>query len=85
MTVNAVSSKCPFLTRVPSNFLSHAGSSLNMYGQRCPVMARLFHRAATGQGGTTTLGTRTLTLGEFELVEKEELVVDLPQLSMPVC
>ena len=66
MTVNAVSSKCPFLTRVPSTFLGRAGPSLNMYGQRCPVMGRLFHRAATGgaKPAHPVLGTKTLTLGE---------------------
>lgn len=73
MTVNAVSSKCPFLTRVPSSFLNHSGPSLNMYGQRCPVMVRLFHRAATGEGAKAvqpTQGAKTLTLGELELVEE---------------
>ena len=67
MSMNAVSSKCPFLARVPSSFLGHAGPSLNMYGQRCPVMARMFHRTAAGGTKTaqTAPMTKTLTLGEF--------------------
>lgn len=85
MTLNAVCSKCPFLTRVSSDFLSHAGPSLNMYGQRCPVMVRLFHRGAAGQGGTPTQGRRALTLGKFVLVGKMGVVVNLPQLSLLVC
>ena len=39
----AAVSKCPFLSRVSKTFLQHSGSSLDMYGQRCPVMAKLFH------------------------------------------
>ena len=72
MTLNAVTAKCPFLTRVPSSFLGHAGPSLGMYGQRCPVMARLFHRMATGegkQGVQPREGAKTLTLGELELTQ----------------
>ena len=64
MSVNAVSSKCPFLARVPTAFLGHAGPSINMYGQRCPVMARMFHRAAPG-GSRPAPVAKTLTLGEF--------------------
>ena len=63
MSVNAVSAKCPFLARVPASFLGHAGPSLNMYGQRCPVMARMFHRAAPGGFNRAPL-TKTLSLGE---------------------
>ena len=62
MTVNAASLTCPFLSRVSSSFLGHAGASLNMYGQRCPIMARLFHRVAASGGHQ---GAKTLTLGEF--------------------
>ena len=65
MSANAAASKCPFLTRVPASFLGHAGASLNMYGQRCPVMARMFHRSANGAAGKTAPVARTLTLGEL--------------------
>ena len=74
MSVNAVSSKCPFLARVPATFLGHAGPSLNMYGQRCPVMARMFHRAAPGGSNAAPLG-KSLTLGK----------AGLAQLSLCVC
>uniref|UniRef100_H2XYE1 5-aminolevulinate synthase n=1 Tax=Ciona intestinalis TaxID=7719 RepID=H2XYE1_CIOIN len=39
-------SKCPFLTRVPSNFLRKAGQSVVSYAQRCPVMSEYMTRYA---------------------------------------
>ena len=66
MSLKAVT-KCPFLSRVPSAFLNNAGPSLNMYGQRCPIMGRLFHLAGAGKGGQAALqaqGSKTLSLGE---------------------
>uniref|UniRef100_H2YQT1 5-aminolevulinate synthase n=1 Tax=Ciona savignyi TaxID=51511 RepID=H2YQT1_CIOSA len=42
----SIVSKCPFLTRVPSQFLRKAGQSLVSYAQRCPVMSEYMTRYA---------------------------------------
>lgn len=63
----SAASKCPFLTRVSTNYLQKSGSSLGMYGQRCPVMSKLFHtasRAAGGGSSAPTTGKQPLSLGE---------------------
>ena len=59
----SAASKCPFLTRVSPTFLRHSGSSLGMYGQRCPVMSKLFHTAV----GTARQGAnrKPITLGKY--------------------
>lgn len=61
----SAASKCPFLTRVPSTFLRNCGSSIGMYGQRCPVMSKLFHTAvgAARQGANR----KPITLGKHAL------------------
>ena len=64
----SAASKCPFLTRVPSTFLRNCGSSIGMYGQRCPVMSKLFHTAvgAARQGANrkpVTLGKHAFYMG----------------------
>jgi 5-aminolevulinate synthase len=74
MSVNAVSAKCPFLARVPASFLGYAGPSLNMYGQRCPVMARMFHRAAPG-------GSNAAPLTKLSLEKFYRSVHTLPRVS----
>ena len=58
----AAVSKCPFLTKVSTNFLRHAGGSLGMYGQRCPVMSKLFHTAV---GSARSANRQPITLGKF--------------------
>ncbi len=64
----SAASKCPFLTKVPTNYLQKSGASLGMYGQKCPVMSRLFHTASRAAGGVrsgaATPGKQTLSLGE---------------------
>lgn len=57
-------SQCPFLGRVSITFVRHAGASLGMYGQRCPVISKLFHTAASGARGANRT---TLTLEHFYL------------------
>ena len=49
MSVSAPVTKCPFIARVSSTYLLKAGNSLGMYGQRCPVMSKLFHNSS-GKG-----------------------------------
>lgn len=40
-------SRCPFLNRVSANFLRHAGKSLTLYGQSCPMVSRLLCNKAS--------------------------------------
>ena len=52
--------KCPFIAQASCNFLQKSGASLGMYGQKCPVISKLFHtvanRAAGGSKQSVTLG-----------------------------
>lgn len=66
----SVAAKCPFLGRVSSNFLQHSGNSLGMYGQKCPVMSKLFHSAlASAKSTVGTSGKKGLSLGECSYIE----------------
>ena len=60
----SAASKCPFLTQVTTTFLQKSGTSLGMYGQKCPVMSKLFHSASRA---ATTNGKQPLTLGKQSL------------------
>ena len=69
MSFSAASKKCPFLAQVSTNYLQKSGASLGMYGQKCPVMSRLFHTASRAAGGgvgngAATPSKQTLSLGE---------------------
>lgn len=57
----SAASKCPFIAQVSTNFLQKSGSSLGMYGQKCPVMSKLFHTASHAANGGAK---QSLTLGE---------------------
>lgn len=57
----SVKAKCPFLSRVSFDFVRRSGNSLGMYGQRCPVMSRLFTSTTSGLKGANG---RTLSLGK---------------------
>ena len=59
-----VAAKCPFLSTVPAKFINCAGKSLGMYGQRCPVMSKLFHTAVAGSGRQAVGRGKTIPLGE---------------------
>ena len=61
----SVAANCPFLGRVSTSFLQNSGTSLGMYGQKCPVMSKLFHTAVNGT--RSTVGKKGLNLGEFKL------------------
>lgn len=58
----SIATKCPFVSAVPKSFLQHAGASLNMYGQKCPVMSRLFH---AGTSSIKNSGRKSLSLGKY--------------------
>ena len=69
----STAAKCPFLSRVPTSYLQSSGSSLNMYGQKCPVMSRLFHAATGGAKHTSRKG---VSLGKIEgLLNDEQQVI----------
>ncbi len=57
----SAASVCPFVSKVSLQFLQKSGSSLGMYGQKCPVMSKLFHTACRGTGIN---GRQSLTLGK---------------------
>uniref|UniRef100_H2YQT3 5-aminolevulinate synthase n=1 Tax=Ciona savignyi TaxID=51511 RepID=H2YQT3_CIOSA len=62
----SIVSKCPFLTRVPSQFLRKAGQSLVSYAQRCPVMSEYMTRYAaqiTMQSSRSVISTTILFYG----------------------
>lgn len=68
----SAASKCPFVAQASSNFLQKSGASLGMYGQKCPVISKLFHTAASR--ATIGNGKQPLTLGE----ERETVKVQSP-------
>ena len=57
----SAASKCPFLSGVSKSFLQHSGTSMNMYGQKCPVMSRMFHVGASSIKNT---GRKNVSLGK---------------------
>ncbi|XP_076813289.1 5-aminolevulinate synthase, non-specific, mitochondrial-like [Clavelina lepadiformis] len=72
--MDSIASKCPFLTRVSSQFLRRAGQSIVSYAKRCPVMSEyMTHYAAymTMQSArpisTTSINTQTLMKKEKAL------------------
>ena len=57
----SAASKCPFIAQVSTNFLQKSGSSRGRYGQKCPVMSKLFHTVSRAANGG---GKQPLSLGE---------------------
>lgn len=53
--------KCPFVAQASTSFLLKSGASLTMYGQKCPVMSKLFHTASRAVNGVVK---QPLSLGE---------------------
>lgn len=49
--------KCPFLRKVNSKFLQHAGNSLAMYSRNCPVMTEYISRCAKATAGLRGFST----------------------------
>ena len=54
-------SRCPFLNRVSANFLRHAGKSLTLYGQSCPMVSRLICNKASSTIRTIGLCSSSIT------------------------
>lgn len=70
MSFSAATSQCPFVSRVSTKFLQKSGKSLGMYGQKCPVMSKLFHTAAkhaVGPGEKQALSLGEILNYNFEL------------------
>ena len=44
--METLANKCPFLAKVSTNFLKHAGQSLVAYANKCPVMSDYMTRYA---------------------------------------
>ena len=62
---NTMKANCPFLGRVSTRFLQHAGRSLSVYSERCPVMSRLLHTNARGSTVNLANSRAPLNMGEI--------------------